>query len=160
MDPATRDVSDVKHVVAAIGSSSSIEKCEKFAKENGVENAKFYDNYDGLWPCKAIDESFGQRPKRRCHLRCNSPFTPLRKRKISPQRRKTHSLRETIHRFLSSPILLTKSQRSTSENPRSPSTQEKPLPPRSSMEPLLPQIGRNPQPHFRRRPRNSASRVC
>ena len=46
-DPATRGCHDVNHVVTAIGSSTSKEKCEKFAKECGVKNAKYYDNYDG-----------------------------------------------------------------------------------------------------------------
>jgi predicted dehydrogenase len=47
-NPADRDVFDVAHEIVAIGSSSSIEKCELFAKSIGAKNAKYYDNYEGL----------------------------------------------------------------------------------------------------------------
>jgi predicted dehydrogenase len=36
------------HEIVAIGSSSSKEKAEKFAKDVGAKNAKYYDNYEGF----------------------------------------------------------------------------------------------------------------
>jgi len=46
-NPADRDVHDLTHEIVAIGSSSSKEKAEKFAKDVGAKNAKYYDNYEG-----------------------------------------------------------------------------------------------------------------
>jgi len=47
-NPADRGVHDLTHEIVAIGSSSSKEKAEKFAKDVGTKNAKYYDNYEGF----------------------------------------------------------------------------------------------------------------
>lgn len=46
--PATRNVSDVEHQVAAIASSSGKERAEKFANEVGVTDASCYGTYNEL----------------------------------------------------------------------------------------------------------------
>jgi len=47
LDPTTRDVHDVRHVITAIASSSSIQKAKQFAQQVGAHDATLYDNYDG-----------------------------------------------------------------------------------------------------------------
>ncbi|KAL8950167.1 MAG: hypothetical protein Q9222_003795, partial [Ikaeria aurantiellina] len=56
LDPSTRDVSDVKHEVKAVASSSSIDRAKKFLQECKVpEGAAAYGSYDELVKDKNVD---------------------------------------------------------------------------------------------------------
>jgi predicted dehydrogenase len=48
LDSKTRGVYDIVHEVVAIGSSSSVESAQKFAKEVGAQGAKHYGAYEDL----------------------------------------------------------------------------------------------------------------
>lgn len=48
IDPKTRGVYDIAHEVVAIGSSSSLESAQRFAKEVGTQGAKLYGAYEDL----------------------------------------------------------------------------------------------------------------
>ncbi|ANB12059.1 hypothetical protein AWJ20_294 [Sugiyamaella lignohabitans] len=54
-DPGLRNVSDVKHEIVAVASSSSAERAKKFAEEVGAPSAAAYGNYEQLVADKNVD---------------------------------------------------------------------------------------------------------
>lgn len=55
IDPSTRDVSDVRHTITAVASSTSQERAQEFIKEVGADKStKAYGNYSDF----VKDDSF------------------------------------------------------------------------------------------------------
>ncbi|KAI9754308.1 MAG: hypothetical protein M4579_004772 [Chaenotheca gracillima] len=88
LDPTTRDVSDVKHEVAAIASSSSVDKAKQFITENKVPSSTVsYGSYEELVKDKNVDVIYVSTPHSHhfqntmlClnagkHVLCEKPFT-------------------------------------------------------------------------------------
>lgn len=88
LDPAARGTTDVKHIVAAIASSSSEQKAQEFAQKLGVgESAKAYGSYEQLVNDPAVDIVYIASPQSRHYpdallaleagknVLCEKPFT-------------------------------------------------------------------------------------
>lgn len=87
VDPATRGVYDVQHIVQAAGSSSSIDKAKKFLVDVGAPEAQAYGSYEELVADPDVDVIYVATPHSHHfantllalnagkHVVCEKPFT-------------------------------------------------------------------------------------
>lgn len=127
LDPATRQVHDVKHDVVAVASSTSKERAEQFVKENKCkESTRAYGSYDELVKDADVDIVYVASPHSHHYenallalehgkaVCCEKPFTVnarqakhlvhVAKAKVSGKEEKKGLVTDTLIRFVVCPL--------------------------------------------------------